>query len=97
MTSDDVTAWAAISFGGAVSVAATAAATMLLLPPRVAPAPTPNPRIEVVRLLPPPPPPPVDFAIIRSPAEVEIMVGPEGPSTKWSPPKALEMRGSPSR
>lgn len=74
MTSDDVTAIAAISFGAAASVASA----LLLVEPRSTPAP-PEPRvIEVVRIS-PPPAPVVDFAIIRGPApaeKLEIRIAP---------------------
>jgi hypothetical protein len=97
MTSDDLTAWAAISFGGAVSVAASVAATTLLLEERSRSRQPPEPRVvEVVRVS-PPPAPIVDFAIIRSPATLEIMVGPEGSSTGWEPTKRLEIHTVPSR
>jgi hypothetical protein len=87
MTSDDVTAVAAISFGTVASVAVT----MLLL------APEPDvrrnvmvERVETVRVV--PSTNVVDFAIIRSEPGVEIMVGPEGPKTGWSPEQSIEIR-----
>jgi hypothetical protein len=91
MTSDDVTAWASIAFGAAVSVGATA----LLLERSADPGPPPRLSVEVPRI--PPPPPVIDFAIIRSPAKVRILVGPEGPHTGWVVPRGSEMRWLPSR
>lgn len=87
MISSDVTACTAISLGAAVSVSAT----MLFLDAR------PDSRVVVeavpvvVEVVPLKRPGRiVDYAIIRSPAET--MVGPEGPSTGWLPPRgpALE-------
>ena len=89
MTSDDVTALVTILVGAAAS----AAITTRLINPR--PIPEPDTVVEIVRVA--GPRPVVDFAIIRGPAELEIMVGPEGPSTGWLPPKAFEMRRAPSR
>jgi hypothetical protein len=95
MTSDDVTAWAAISFGAALSVGATA---LLLQSSPSSPGASANPpaslRVEVVHMA-QPPAPIVDFAIIRSQAESKVMVGPEGPSTGWVPTERLEIRRAP--
>lgn len=89
MISDDVSALAAISFGAVLSTAATA----LLLRMDATPLPSREVRVEVVEVVRVAPPRPVvDFAIIRSPAKFEIMVGPEGPYTGWVPGEKLEIR-----
>ena len=85
MTSDDVTAWAAISLGAAASLAVS----VLLLTPDPSPRPSPSVLVEVWPA--PRAAPLVDFAIIRGPGGVEIMVGPEAPSTGWLLPKRFEL------
>jgi hypothetical protein len=84
MTSDDVTAVAAISLGAVASVAAT---MLLLAPDPDVPRNMPFERIEVVRIT--PSIPIVDYAIIRSEPKIEIMVGPEGATTGWVPDRSI--------
>lgn len=73
MTSDDLTAAAAIALGAFLSVAVTARVVSVEPSPIAFRAPAPIPR----------PTPFVDYAIIRGPSE--IMVGPEGPHSGWAP------------
>jgi hypothetical protein len=83
MTSDDLTAGAAIALGAFLSVALTARVVRSDSMPVVVVEPVTisraAPRVDPVV------DPLVDFAIIRS--EAAIMVGPEGPYSGWEPPK----------
>ncbi|MGE0157853.1 MAG: hypothetical protein AB7T31_00500 [Gemmatimonadales bacterium] len=92
MISDDVTAWSAIAFGATVSVAATA----LLLADDGRPDADRSPAVSVQVVRVSPRVDVVDYAIIRSPVDVEIMVGPEGPGTGWVRPEH-EIRVAPLR
>jgi hypothetical protein len=73
MTSDDLTAGAAIALGALLSVALTARAVSV----------DPAPVVVIAPVTISNPVPLVDFAIIRS--ESELMVGPEGPYSGWQP------------
>ena len=91
MTTDDITSLTAISFGTLVAIAATVSFTAsdTVVPEQAAIAP---PAIPIAT---PEPPPVIDFAIIREP--IEVMVGPEGPASGWSPSEDPRTGRSPRR
>jgi hypothetical protein len=91
VTTDDITSLAAISFGTLLAIAATVSSTASdsVVPEQAAIAPPAIPSAT------PEPTPVIDFAIIREP--IELMVGPEGPASGWSPSEDLRTGQSPRR
>ena len=92
MTSDDLTAWGAISMGTAFGAAATAVLLYTVPTAATDTGPSYRPAPTVTFSTPDRLTPHVDYAIIRG--HVEIMVGPESASTGWVP-EGLESSRAP--
>jgi hypothetical protein len=91
VTRDDLNSLAAISFGTLVAIAASAFLTApdAVLPTHAAVA------LPATLILTSESSGVIDFAIIREP--VDVMAGPEGPHSGWSPPGGLGSEASPRR